>query len=223
MSGLPTYARFISIDLPGHGQSPWPHRASLKTIGDLVAQEMEKIDSPTFTLVGNCSGALIGLFAIESRPELQARIERLVLIDPFAFAPWYFRIFVTPLFGRLFYYSTFANPLGRWITNLSLRGRRNEETDLTHSFQRINHQATYSYLKFMTSLGSVNRWNGIAIDTDIVYGDRTFSAVRNSVGIWRSVWPHIRISELQQCGHLPILEATGDLKALLFDDNQVLD
>ncbi|MEY4168079.1 MAG: hypothetical protein RIR52_1903 [Acidobacteriota bacterium] len=213
---LPSNATFISIDLPGHGHSPWPRNPNLKTISHLVATEMEKTGAPSFTLVGNCSGALIGLAALESRPELQSRIERVILIDPFAYAPWYFRLFVIPILGRLFYYSTFANPFGRWLTNLSLRGRRTAETDLTHSFRRVDHRVSYRYLQLVTSMGSVGRWSDIAIDTDIVYGDRTFAAIRRSVGIWRSIWPHIRITELQQCGHLPILEATEELKYLVF-------
>lgn len=214
---LPSDVSFISIDLPGHGQSPWPTRSTLRTIADLVATEMEKVSAPTFTFVGNCSGALIGLAAIELHPKLLARIERMVLIDPFAYAPWYFRLFLIPVLGRLFYYSTFANPLGRWIANLSLRGQRAPETDLTHSFRRIDHAVSYRYLQLVANMGRVDRWDQIAIDTDIVHGDRTFRAIRHSVAIWRSIWPHIRISELQQCGHLPILEATEELKHLIFD------
>lgn len=177
---------------------------------------MEKVES--FTLVGNCSGALIGLAALEARPHLQSRVERMVLIDPFAFTPWYFGIFVVPVLGRLFYHSTFANPLGRWLTNLSLRGKRSEETDLTHSFQRVDHQVSYRYLELLTSIGSIERWSGILIDTDIVHGERTFGAIRESIGMWRGIWPHIRIHELPAAGHLPILEATEDVRQILFDE-----
>lgn len=218
VQGLPPDVSFISVDLPGHGRSPWPKQATLRRIGGLVASEMERIGAPRFTFVGNCSGALIGLAAIENNPALLARIERMVLIDPFAYAPWYFRIFLIPVIGRLFYYSTFANPAGRWITNLSLRGRRAAETDLTDSFREVDHSVSYRYLQLVTALGEVDRWRGISVDTDIVYGDRTFGAIRRSIGIWRSVWPHIRISELQECGHLPILEATEELKYLIFGE-----
>lgn len=218
VEGLPADVSFISIDLPGHGRSPWLRQPTLRRVGDLVAAEMERIKAPTFTFVGNCSGALIGLAAIENHPTLLARIERMVLIDPFAYVPWYFRLFVIPVIGRLFYYSTFANPVGRWMTNLSLRSRRAAETNLTHSFRQVDHAVSYRYLQLVTGMGGVHRWQGISLATDIVYGDRTFSSIRHSVGIWRSVWPHIRISELQECGHLPILEATEELKHLIFGE-----
>ncbi|MFM8392937.1 MAG: alpha/beta fold hydrolase [Acidobacteriota bacterium] len=219
LNDLPDDVRFISVDLPGHGRSGWTGRPDLRQIADELAGEIEKIDAPQLTLVGNCSGALLGLAALEVRPHLQARIERMVLIDPFAFTPWYFGIFVLPVFGRLFYHSTFANPLGRWLTNLSLRGKRSSETDLTHSFQRVDHQASYRYLEMLTSIGSIARWSGILIDTDIVHGERTFGAIRESVGMWRSIWPHIRIHELPAAGHLPILEATDEVRQLLFGED----
>jgi pimeloyl-ACP methyl ester carboxylesterase len=216
LGALPEDAKFISIDLPGHGRSPWVGHPDLKSIAEQVGREMERVESESFTLVGNCSGALIALAAIESRPGLEERIERMVLIDPFAFTPWYFRIFVVPLFGRLFYHSTFANPLGRWVTNLSLRSKRTSETDLTHSFQRVDHQVSYRYLELLTSIGSIERWSGILIETDIVHGERTFGAIRKSIGMWRALWPHIRIYELTAAGHLPILEATEQMQQILF-------
>ncbi|MFZ4985831.1 MAG: alpha/beta fold hydrolase, partial [Blastocatellia bacterium] len=45
---LPSNATFISIDLPGHGHSPWPRNPNLKTISHLVATEMEKTGAPSF-------------------------------------------------------------------------------------------------------------------------------------------------------------------------------
>lgn len=220
---LPADARLISIDLPGHGRSPWiegagkRQRFDLAQLSGLIAAEMESVEAPTFTLVGNCSGGLFGLAAIEHSPALLDRVERIVLIDPFAFVPWYFGIFMVPVAGRIFYQSTFANPLGRWLTNLSLRGKRAAETDLTHSFARVDHGASYRYLQLLTGIGSIERWARIEIETDIVHGARTFGAIRESIGRWRSLWPHIRIHELPAAGHLPILESPAELGELLFD------
>jgi esterase len=213
---LPSGVRLISVDLPGHGRSEWSGGLDLEQLAGLLAAEMARVDAPVFSLIGNCSGALLGLAAIESQPALAARIERLVLIDPFAFLPWYFRIFVIPVAGKFFYQSTFANPLGRWLTNLSLRGKRSAETDLTHSFSRIDHQVSYRYLQLLAGIGSIERWSDICIETDIVHGARTFGAIRESVGRWRSLWPHIRIHELPGAGHLPILEAPAELGQIIF-------
>jgi pimeloyl-ACP methyl ester carboxylesterase len=188
----------------------------LAQVAEIVATALEAVESPTLTLIGNCSGALLGLAALEQQPSIQKRIERLVLIDPFAFTPWYFQLFLVPLFGKVAYYSTFANPLGRVVTNLSLRGHRAGETDLTHSFRRIDHTVSYRYLEMLTGIGSIDRWAKIELETDLIHGARTFSAVKQSMGLWQRMWPHARVHALASAGHLPILESTEELSRLLF-------
>ena len=97
-------------------------------IAESIAAFIESLDSARVTVIGNCSGAILGLLANELVP---SRIARFVLIDPFAFLPWYFKVFVHPTYGRVAYHSTFANPIGRWATNLSLKKKRSADSDLT--------------------------------------------------------------------------------------------
>lgn len=212
---LPSDASLFSTDFPGYGQSPTPREWKIETVADEIADEIEKLNSPV-TLIGNCSGALFGLSAIEFRPELGRRINRLVLIDPFAFAPWYFKLFVTPPIGHYAYFSTFANPLGRWITNLSLKKHRTEDSDLTDSFREVDHSVSYRYLELMTAIDGINRWAGIRHPIDIVYGARSFAAIKKSVEMWRCIWPQAAIHELATAGHLPIEESTEELSRIIF-------
>ncbi len=123
---------------------------------------------------------------------------------------------MVPLFGKVAYYSTFANPLGRVVTNLSLRGHRAQETDLTHSFRRIDHAVSYRYLEMLTGIGSIERWANIELETDLIHGARTFSAIKQSMDMWQRMWPHARVHTLVAAGHLPILESTEELSRLLF-------
>ena len=212
---LPPDATLVSVDLPGYGQSPPPREWTLAALAEEIAATIETLDSPV-TLIGNCSGALLGLSAMGLRPHLNERIERLVMIDPFAYLPVYFKLFVTPPFGRYAYLSTFANPIGRWITNLSLKGHRAEETDLTGSFRRVDHAVSYRYLELMATIDSIDRWAGICRPTEIVYGAHSFGAIKRSVGMWQALWPHTRAFELAGAGHLPILEATEELSGIVF-------
>lgn len=212
---LPSGASLFSADFSGYGQSPPPPEWTMEAIADEIAGEIEKLNSPV-TLIGNCSGALFALSAIEFRPELGNRVNRLVLIDPFAFAPWYFKLFVTPPFGRYAYFSTFANPVGRWITNLSLKKHRTEDSDLTGSFRGVDHSVSYRYLELMTAIDGINRWAGISHPIDIVYGARSFAAIKKSVEMWRRIWPHAKIHELAKAGHLPIEESTEELSRIIF-------
>ena len=118
---LPASASLLAIDLPGYGRSPWQPVDTALEIAAQVAAFIDATARAPVTLVGNCSGAILGLLAYSLVPD---RIGRLVLIDPFAFLPWYFKVFVHRPYGPIAYRSTFANPIGRWLTNLSLRNKR---------------------------------------------------------------------------------------------------
>jgi pimeloyl-ACP methyl ester carboxylesterase len=210
---LPADAALYSADLPGCGRSQPPREWSLEELTNEIAAEINKLNSPATTIIGNCSGAILALAAM---PLIAERVDRLVLIDPFAYAPWYFKVFVATPIGKYAYYSTFANPIGRWITNLSLRRHRTEATDLTGAFRAVDHRASYQYLRILLALDEIERFAWIRRPIDIVCGERTFGAIKRSIGMWRTVWPHAMVFEIEGAGHLPIEETTEDLCKIVF-------
>ena len=220
---MPAQASLYSADLPGCGRSPAPRSLTLESVTSEIVEAVEctLADASArtrVTLIGNCSGAILGLLAAE---RIKARVGRLVLIDPFAYWPWYFRVFVAGSFGRHAYRTTFANPLGRWLTNQSLRSRRTAATDLTHSFGRIDHDVAQGYLALLAQVEGVERFESLrGVPVDIVYGERTFAAVKKSIVMWQSVWPQARTRVLRGAGHLPILEATRQLAHVVFADDE---
>ncbi len=210
---LPAGAALYSADLPGYGRSPAPRSWELASITDEITGAIAGFDSRV-TVIGNCSGAVFALLAAERLPR---RIERMILIDPFAYLPWYFKIFLNKRIGRYAYYSTFANPVGRWLTNLSLSKHRTADTNLTESFVSVSHDVAYRYLALLGELDGVARFNRLRLPVDLIYGARTFGAVKESIALWRAVWPHARCHELAGAGHLPIQEATGQLSEIVFE------
>jgi pimeloyl-ACP methyl ester carboxylesterase len=210
---VPDSATLYAADLPGYGRSPAPHSWDVEHIGRQIAEAVIEIGAPRVTLIGNCSGAILGLVAAR---HLGERIERYVLIDPFAYMPWYFKLFVATSFGRHAYYTTFANPLGRWLTNLSLKGRRTSRSNLTNSFSRVDHEVAYNYLAMLARIDGIARFGNLTAPVEIVYGEKTFRAIKESAKQWASLWPHARCWELSGAGHLPIEEATGQLGKIIF-------
>lgn len=211
---VPARARLYAADLPGYGCSPEPREWSLPSVVDEIVRTASQINEAKLTIVGNCSGAILGLLAAE---RLTGRIERLVLIDPFAFMPWYFKVFVTGSLGRYAYYSTFANPVGRWLTNISLKRKRTEASDLTRSFSAVNHRISQRYLALLAEIENIAQFGNLRMPIDIVYGAKTFSAIKDSVALWKSIWPQARATELAGAGHLPIEEAAKQLSEIVFD------
>ena len=143
-------------------------------------------------------------------------VGRLVMIDPFAECPWYFRLFLIPGLGGLMYRTAFANPIGRWITNLLLREKRTGEVNLTESFGQVNHRVTLDYLRMFESAGAPEQFQGLKTSTEIVRGEKTFGAVKQAVERWQRVWPEAKVHILTGVGHLPIDEGTEMVEKILF-------
>ena len=211
---LPADATLWSVDLPGYGHSDRLGRWRWETLAGRLADTMSSIDAPELHLVGNCSGAIFGLSAVQRIPD---RFASLFLIDPFAFFPWYFRLLVSRGVGRMFYATAFENPIGRWLTNRGLAEHRTDDSDLTRSFEELDHGVVYQHLRMLQQIPGHETFAGLEMPIRIGYGENTFDAVRKSVGMWRELWPHADAVELTGAGHLPIEESTDRLASAVFD------
>ena len=116
---MPAGFSFWALDLPGCGKSDPPKQWEMRSLAAEVACEILGWKQKDITLLGSCSGAVLAAFVAREFQDMgqTSVIKKLVMIDPFAFCPWYFRIFLIPVVGPLMYAAAFANPMGRWITN----------------------------------------------------------------------------------------------------------
>ncbi len=205
--------QIYSPDMPGYGGSPALTDWTVDAMRQAVVEFVDSMPEGQITLLGNCSGAIFGMLAVQARPE---RFRKLILIDPFAYFPWYFRLMTAPLIGRFIYMFTFANPIGRFLTNLGLASKRTEETDLTNSFSKLDHNMVYEHLLMLKKIGSFETFSDLSDHPiQLCIGEKTFGAIRHSVKLWKSIWPDASVIELKGAGHLPIQEATGALVGLL--------
>ncbi len=210
---VPAHATFYSADLPGCGCSPAPAEWSVPVIVNEIIAAVANTGAARVTLVGNCGGGVFALFAAQRAPELIARV---VMIDPFAYLPRYFKLFVSEGFGRRAYDATFTNAFGRWLTNQALRGRRTDETDLTASFSATDHAAARRYLKLFAEMGDVAQFSDVLTPVALVYGEKTFGAVKRSIALLTRVLLHAHAYELAGAGHVPLAEATAQLCRIIF-------
>ena len=210
---VPTGHALLALDLPGFGTSTPLDLWTPDALVDALVDALDEIDFQG-TCIGSCSGALFGMLAAIRRPE---RFRRFVALDPFAYFPWYFRLLAAPIVGPLFYKSAFANPIGRSLTNAGLREQRAEGTDMTESFQSKDHTVIYAYLRMLRSIPSYRSYAPLEVPIDVVLGKHTFGAVRRSVAMWESIWPHARFHEVDS-GHLPLEEATAHVAEILFGE-----
>lgn len=212
---VPDTASLYAADLPGCGDSPRPKAWTVGAVVEEIVEAVRDLNAKSVTLVGNCGGAVFALLAAR---ELCATVERVSMIDPFAYLPRYFKLFNAGEFGRRAYDVTFANPLGRWLTNQSLRGRRAGASDLTASFAAVDHEAARRYLALYEEIDGVEIFRGMQTPVEIAYGERTFGAVKRSLGLWRDVLPGARVRELKGAGHQPCMEAPAQVSEIIFGE-----
>ncbi|HSJ99426.1 MAG TPA: alpha/beta hydrolase [Myxococcota bacterium] len=67
----------LAVDLPGHGRSPGPARATIEAMADWVAAFLEAADLERAAVVGHSMGALVALETAIGHPR---RVDRLALL-----------------------------------------------------------------------------------------------------------------------------------------------
>jgi len=212
---LPDDACWVSVDLPGYGNSPAPPVWDIGVITEQINDELSGLldTHDDITLVGFCSGAVLGIELARKRPDA---VKRMVMIDPFAFLPWYFKLFTLGEFGRRAYASTFMSPLGRNITDRVLSSMQAGDADFTGAFVEADHELIQNYLRLFASLDGRRVFSGFAIEVEIALGERTFGAVKKSVQQIKRQWPEARVHELARTGHLPLIKGARELRRIIF-------
>lgn len=210
---IPPDVSFYSADLPGCGLSTPPPSWDVEEITAEIVTTVKSFQLKDVTIVGHCAGGVFGLFVARAAEETIARV---VAIDPFAYLPGYFRLFLSERFGRRAYHATFANPVGRWLTNKTLNAGRQSRTDMTASFSEIDHEVARRYLELFASMGDLKQFASLPTSVDLVYGEHTFNAVKKSVGLFQNALPHARAIPLEGARHMPIKEATASLSRIIF-------
>lgn len=216
---LPSSVTLYAPDLPGCGLSKPPREWRLQSLVSELAELAWTLPGP-LTLVGNCSGAILGLCLARRLRDEGGRqaIERIVLIDPFAYWPWYFRVFASRRIGPRAYWFTFRNPAGRRLINLALSARRKPDTDLTAGFRSCPQEAALAYLRMLGEIREVSEFAELDAPVRILYGERTFRAVRRSLPMFARLWPAVEIRQIPGAGHLPLKEAPLAVAASIFSE-----
>ncbi|MFT7620899.1 MAG: pimeloyl-ACP methyl ester carboxylesterase [Myxococcota bacterium] len=188
----------LAPDLPGYGRSAPPTTYALDPIADAVTESLEEHLSWPATLVGTCSGAVLATMVAQ---RLGARVERLILAEPFGYAPWYFRLLASRP-GRFFYGCAFETPVGRFFVD---RGpsARDSSASLSESFAATKPAVALGWLRALVQLGDVRLLPPPAVDAvHLLIAEKTFAAIETSIPMWTELLPIAIRHDVTGAGHL---------------------
>lgn len=203
---------FYAVDLPGYGASARPPEWRLPLVGESVVAALREVGVERCSLIGSCSGGVVGLFVAKALGE---DLDHFVWLEPFAYVPWYLSLLTMPLLGRLFYAFAFGTNVGRGTANAVLAD--DGEPDLMASFEDTDLDVPYRYLQLFGRLGAPEQFEGISGTKHLLHAERTFGAVRTSVRRWEAVWPDAVAERIDGAGHLLLEEVPSRVGAYLRD------
>ncbi len=214
---LPPGATLWAPDMPGCGKSPSPDSWEMEAIHAELFDAFDACESHgPITVIGSCSGSFHILPLAIARPE---RISHIVLLEPFAYMPWFFGIFLAPVTGYPLYKMVFDNPIGRAATRASLKkqGGDQEKVDMIGSFGTHGGlQAAYKYLKYYGSITDHTVFRQARQPVRIICGENSFKAVHSSIAMWQENWPELDVQVLADTGHMLSQEAPETTSELIF-------
>lgn len=202
LRGLARIGPVAALDLPGFGQSGYPHGRRFATIGEHVAVVQayisEVVGRPAL-LVGNSMGGWIAARLAELSPEL---VRGVVLVDPGgamlggrdSWEPFVRTVSVSDLRSvRLIYRQMF----GRVNPALYLGQRSFQELFLRDAVRHFVASAELD--EFFTA----DDLRAIAVPVGLVWGERDRFLPAGSFEFFRDNLPGAKLLVLRGCGHLP--------------------
>jgi pimeloyl-ACP methyl ester carboxylesterase len=231
----------IAIDLPFHGQTEWREKTFTKAdlleivSATLVADTEQgsasasasatKVADTRFTLMGFSFGAR---FAQAMLPELQTRLDKLILLSPDGINTRGMGMAVhTPMWMRRVLYRTLQKP--DWFLNLLTAGRKmGVVPPLIQHFLAANlsrpdrFQRTFGCWFALNDFYLRKReiraiWEKGAFPIDIYYGARDEMIRFESVEKLVSGLPHVRLHKMEEDGHRVVGEGLGKRMELLVE------
>ena len=219
LSHIPEEVTFHGMDPPGLGQSETPPTWEWAAITDNMIETITTIyeeSGEPLTLVGACSGSFHAMEVAKQRPDL---IKELILLEPFGYTPWFLRTFLIPKLGYGIFHSMFGTPQGRGALSkiLSMAGVMSEYNPIA-SFAEVPSRTVHSYLSLYYEIEQrgAHYFQDLPMKKRILHGTRTFGAVKDSLPVWKSMWPEVEIITIDDVGHQLTQDKPHEVNAHLF-------
>jgi len=200
---------------PGYGKSSPLRDVSIESLVEIGKNFILATSDAPVTLVGNCLGGNIAMELLRRYPSL---VERLVLIEMYAFIPWYLHLLLIPHLNVLLYRLLFNSIIGFRFLNSLLTTRIAGDGEgmryIEEGFHRTSARTAVDFLK------AVNRFENkyrllyrqqFKTDVATIYieGGRNFKPISAFKETAHTYFRNLTIVPIPESLHVPIAEQPG--------------
>lgn len=197
---------------PGYGNSPPLPDFSIEDLVEIGKYFIQSLGDPSVTLVGNCLGGNVAMELARRHPEM---VRRLILIELYAYFPWYYVLLLVSGLNRMLYRFAFKTRIGFSILNSFMPLQKtNGNNGWMYTWEGFNRTSVESALGFLKAIRRFSkRMHRVYIDSyrsslPVIYveGGRSFGPVKDFIDLARLCFLDLTVVGIPESLHNPVVE-----------------
>lgn len=198
--------KVIALDLPGFGGSAETNKINFQEIIKLIDGLAQELKVENFTILGQCMGSA---FALDYAIKYPAKVEKIILVEPMIYLPWWFRSLLIPRVNKFFVKAFLEYKILSGLLNKyrPIRGFKRNIRRMK-SLQRVNITCALQYVKLLENYSKYNhkeRIKKITVPVTIVNGGKTFRQVKKTIRLLKTVISDVKQQEEKDKNHFIFL------------------
>jgi pimeloyl-ACP methyl ester carboxylesterase len=200
---------------PGYGKSSPLKDVSIEALVEIGRNFILATGDTPVTLIGNCLGGNIAMELLRRYPRL---VERLVLIEMYAFIPWYLHLLLIPHLNILLYKLLFNSMSGfRFLNSLlttRIAGQGEGMRYIEEGFHRTPARSAVDFLRAINRFENKYRLlyrEQFKTDVATIYveGGRNFKPISAFKETVHTYFRNLTVVSMPESLHVPIAEQPG--------------
>ncbi len=197
---------------PGYGNSSPRPDFSIEDLVEIGKDFILSIGHTSVTLVGNCLGGNVAMELARLYPDM---VKRLILIELYAYFPWYFLLLLISGFNKVLYRTAFKTSIGFNLLNLFMPLQQmNGNNGWMYTWEGFNRTPIESALGFLMAIRRFSKrmkkvyMESYRTNLSVIYveGGRSFGPVRDFLGLARLCFQNLTIVRVPESLHNPVVE-----------------
>ncbi|MBM4314819.1 MAG: alpha/beta hydrolase [Deltaproteobacteria bacterium] len=197
---------------PGYGNSSPLPDFSIEDLVEIGKNFIQSLGHPSVTLVGNCLGGNVAMELARRYPDM---VRRLILIELYAYFPWYFLLLLVSGLNRILYRMVFQTRVCFYLLNSFMPlQQRNGNNGWMYTWEGFNRTPVESALGFLKAIRRFyKKMHPIYVGSyrsslPVIYveGGRSFGPVKEFIRLARLCFLYLTVVGVPESLHNPVVE-----------------